>query len=141
MQSVTRDTIKKMFKKVKKLYIPENLESVDFGPLVYYSWYDIGQEVLYAISDVRDKNKIEGIRFDIHISGNSVKLGYCDVCKSQRRISDTTLVTARTRSKPKDAVYRLRGRYLCLNFQECNESIKIRHLEKSLASLFSSILD
>lgn len=140
MQTITRNDIKRLFKKVKKLYIPENIETVNFDSLLYYSWLDIGQETLYVVCDIR--NKLEGIRFDVCISNSgSLKLGYCDVCKSQRRLEDTALVTSKVRNTPKGIVYLVRGRYLCLSFKECNEAIKSRGLKNNLVSLCNSILD
>ena len=49
MNIITRVELKKIFKKVKKLHVPVELELIDFDSLKYYSWPDESSQSLYLV--------------------------------------------------------------------------------------------
>ena len=137
MEVVTRQQLKKNFKKSKKLKIPDGLENVNFQKLTYYSFVDLSSNVLYTIYNYA--GNIKGIRWKItNITHGVLRKGFCDICNRERDASEIILVTAKVKRPPKSVVYMSRGTYICKKYFDCNNDMNgIEGIEK----LYSWILD
>lgn len=138
MEILTREQLKKLFKKVKKLRLPDNLEEVDFAPLNYYSWMDETDSVLYMVYNY--KGVLTGIPWKANrlSLSNSATGGLCDICQKHRKLNQIVLGSAKTKNRPKGVDYRTRGKYMCIDYAECNNGMKNCD---ELDYLFSMIFD
>lgn len=137
MKQVTRNELKTLFKKVKHLRLPDDLESVNFEPLKYFSWVDGTNNDFFIV--YHRKGALDGIRFEMtKIQNAGVKLGFCSVCKKQRKLGEIMLVTAKTRFRPDGIDYRVRGNYVCTESELCNKDMQN---EEGIEQLFASICD
>lgn len=119
MKTITRDQIKKIFKKIKHLRLDSDYDDVDFEKLKFYSWIDTSGNSKYFIYEF--KGKIEGICFDItKMTKAPLQLGFCEICKQHRPRSGIVLISSKTRKRPKNIDYRVRGNYVCIDSTQCN---------------------
>lgn len=134
MKSVTRDEIKKIFKKRKKLRIPQEFDYIDFSNLKYYSWYDPNDHGLYMLFEYN--NVIDGIAWDTEFfSQGDTRLGRCEICKKVVELRDMVLVTSKTRFRRKGVVYIARGNYICFHCDKCNKGMQDTEGLKTLVEL------
>lgn len=123
MTTITREQLKTLFKKVKHLRLPKDLESEDFSKLKYFAWMDESDDVYYLLVELDDK--LEGIRGEVNRSQPRIMMKHlCTICKQQREFSDVMLFTAKTRKLPKGVEYRTAGVYICTDFRQCNQEMK-----------------
>jgi len=123
MDKIQRDQIKKLFHKVKKLRLPQDLENIDFSGLVYYSWLDQTDKVCYIIYNY--KNQLQGLCLKyIRMPSGAMKLGFCEFCKKHRKRNEMIHVYTKTKNIPKKVNYRSRGTYICADFNQCNLDLK-----------------
>lgn len=123
MQALTRETLKKLFKKVKKLHLPDELEKVDFSKLKYYSWPDESSQRIYIVTDY--KAATSGIKLEFIKSGSGpLRLGFCEFCHKHRKSHEVLFVATQTRRKPKNINYRSRGTWICADYRQCNKDLK-----------------
>lgn len=128
MKNVSREEIKTIFKKTKKLNIPKEIENVYFESLAYYSWFDVGQNYLFFISEINQE--IFGTRFDVlRGSSKGLRRGFCDICLSERKMSEIGIVSASVKNKPKDVNYRSKGFHMCIDYEKCNVSLISKKIE------------
>ena len=137
MQKITRDHLTKIFKKVKKLHIPKDLEVLDFDPLKYFSWPDESSQCLFMVYDY--KGQPAGIKLNYIKSGSGpLRLGFCEFCHKHRKSLEVLFVSTETRKRPKHVNYRSRGTWICADYLKCNKDLKNDQL---VEEFFYRILD
>ncbi|MGL5633830.1 MAG: FBP domain-containing protein [Sarcina sp.] len=119
MENITTNQINKIFKKEKKLKMP-NLENQD-SKLVYLGWIDPAIRKLLIIYNL--DNKLYGMSCKI-ITSNASNTNICTLCN---HIGDQTEVAfvspiCKTSGKNLDA-YKSLGFHICLDSSQCNERI------------------
>ncbi len=123
MQTITRDSLKKIFKKVKHLRLPKGIEDVDFSTLSYYSWLDQSDMVLYVLYEF--KNELTGLRLEVvPAPAGALRLGFCEFCHKHRKQSEVFFVSTQTKYRPRGIEYRSRGTWVCSDYNICNTSLK-----------------
>lgn len=123
MTPLVRDNVKKIFKKVKKLHLPKELETVEFGVLKYFSWPDESSQSLYVVTEYNGSSA--GLKLDFLKSGSGpLRLGFCEFCHKHRKSSDVLFVSVETKKRPKHVNMRVRGTWICANFKTCNKDLK-----------------
>lgn len=123
MKTPTRDQLKKLFKRVKHLHLPANLESVNFDTLTYFSWLDQSEMCLFVIYELR--TTLAGLKLDIiRPPAGTLRLGFCEFCHKHRKQNNVFFVAAETKKRPKGVEYRSRGTWMCADFKHCNEDLK-----------------
>ncbi|MBD3329701.1 hypothetical protein GF357_04375 [Candidatus Dojkabacteria bacterium] len=123
MKKPSREDLKRIFKKVKKLRIPNGYEEVEFDGLKYYSWIDQTDNVLYTLAEI--EGAVTGIRWDITKPGNvGVRLEMCEICRKHKKTGEVALLSAKTKKRPKGINYRTRGHYACIDYISCNEAME-----------------
>ncbi|MBN1618140.1 FBP domain-containing protein [Candidatus Dojkabacteria bacterium] len=122
MKTLTREDIKNIFKKVKKLRIPKDLLSIDFEKMKYFAWLEPSSQEVFMIYEYNGKQ--EGIKWDTtKASKSSTKMAFCEICKKHRSKNEILLITAKTKNKPKGVNSQTRGNFICSDFATCNESM------------------
>jgi len=122
MQIITREQLKQLFPKVKKLRLPKDLDKIDFSNLHYLGWLDESDKVAYLVYNYH--KQLTGLRFDfIRAGSQSMQLSFCELCKKHRKRSEIIFVTTRTKKRPKNVNYRVRGNYICSDFNQCNQDL------------------
>jgi hypothetical protein len=123
MTPVTRDDLKNIFKKVKKLHLTDGLEEADFSTLSYYSWTDESSQRLYLVTDY--KGALTGIKLEFLRAGPApLRLGFCEFCHKHRKSNEVLFVAAETKKRPKKVNYRSRGTWVCGDYRRCNKDLK-----------------
>lgn len=123
MEKVSRDQIKQLFKKVKHLRLPKDLEQVDFDKLHYYTWRDTSEDVLYMV--YRYDGELNGIRWDIQKLPNKLLgVSFCELCQKNRQRNEIILVSAKSRKLAKGVSHRVTGNYICSNSEQCNQDLQ-----------------
>lgn len=137
MNKLTRDNLKKIFKKVKKLHMPKDLEMVNFDTLKYYSWPDESSQCLFTVYDY--KGTSTGIKLNYIKAGSGpLRLGFCEFCHKHRKSYDVLFVSTETRKRPKHINYRVRGTWICADYKKCNQDLKD---DKLVNEFYFRILD
>jgi hypothetical protein len=138
MVNLTRDQLKRIFKKERRLRLPKNLEEINFSELNYFGWIDLTDYVMYTVAEYN--GKVEGIKWDITRPDSTVgiRLEMCEICKQHRKTGEVVLISAKTRRKDKGVNYMSRGHYVCYDSTQCNQGMKNR---EGLEHLFSLILN
>jgi len=122
MEKVSREQIRKLFHKVKKLRFPDDFGEVDWDQIQYYSWREMTDNVLYTLYEYQ--GEVTGIRWKLNQKRGVSRLETCEICRKHHRSSQVGLLTAKTKHLPKNIDYRTRGNYVCLDFWQCNENMK-----------------
>lgn len=116
MPTITNTEISKLFKKEKKLKLPDL--AVQDSPNVYLGWIDQGSRKLFIVYNLNDKFVGMGCRLpDINAKHTNV----CTLCNHIGPRNEVAFVSPVC--KPKDA-YRSLGFYICLDSMKCNERIE-----------------
>lgn len=138
METLTRDFLKTLFKKVKKLRLPENLETIDFSNLKYYSWEDRTDNVIYLVYNFKDS--LRGIKCECLNLSNRPILGICSFCEKPVKNGDLSLITAKPNKLPKNIEYQTFGLYVCSDYLKCNEGMKsISKLNEYFAAIHNNL--
>ena len=111
---LTTKQIEKMFRKVKKLKIPD-FASVDLKETTYLSWDDIGSQSKFMI--IATEQGFTGLHG--HVS-TEVKKGICPLCQHEGNVS---MFLSLTKSNG-DGTYTKRGNYICRDSQRCNQQME-----------------
>lgn len=126
----TEAQVKKLFKKVKKLQVPE-MDSIDWLQTSYFGWRDISSQSLFLV--VQYGGELVGVECKYSSSqgsGGSI----CTICGKAGPSSDVGLVVAVTKAKE----YRSVGTYMCLDIGMCNDNItRLDELHKFIARVQS----
>ncbi|MFJ7405794.1 MULTISPECIES: FusB/FusC family EF-G-binding protein [unclassified Lysinibacillus] len=110
---ITASTIKSLFKKEKKLKLP-NLERLDFQQICYFAWDDPGTHRKYVILEQDDKLKaIKGT-----FANNTVR-GICAICN---RHADVGLFTTSIKGNVV-GTYTNHSNYICADSDTCNQHV------------------
>lgn len=118
---ITSSTIKSLFKKEKKLKLP-NLERLDFQQICYFAWDDPGTHRKYVILEQDAKLKaIKGI-----FANNTVR-GICAICN---RHSDVGLFTTSIKGNVV-GTYTNHSNYICADSETCNQHVT--DMDKTIA--------
>ena len=123
MKPLSREQLKTLFKKVKRLRLPPELESVSFLELVYFSWLDKSDMVLYTVFNFR--NEPTGLRLEVvRPPAGALRLGFCEFCNKHRKQSEVFFVAIETKKRPEGVEYQSRGTWMCANYVQCNRDLK-----------------
>ena len=123
MKQVTREQIRTLFKKVKHLRLPAQLEEVAFSDLTYFSWLDQSEMCLFVLFEY--KNSLSGLRLEVvQPPVGALRLGFCEFCHKHRKQSDVFFVSCETKKRPKGIEYRSRGTWMCSKYEHCNKNMK-----------------
>ncbi|MCM1990032.1 FusB/FusC family EF-G-binding protein [Oceanirhabdus seepicola] len=116
MPNVSQSQIRKLFKKEKKLKLPD-IDNIEFSSLVYLGWRDIGKDKLYIVYYLNDKL----VGMICRITKVASK-GYniCALCNSFGKSDEVAFVSVVCK---RSANYKSRGFYLCMDSEKCNERI------------------
>lgn len=110
---VTASTLKSLFKKEKKLKLP-NLDELDFQQICYLAWDDVGTHRKYVVLEQDDK--LQGIK---GIFSNNTVRGICAICN---RHSDVGLFTTSIKGQVV-GTFTNHSNYICADSQTCNEYV------------------
>ncbi|KMN38528.1 MULTISPECIES: elongation factor G-binding protein [Lysinibacillus] len=110
---VTASTLKALFKKEKKLKLP-NLEALDFQQICYLAWDDAGTHRKYVV--LEQNGQLKGIK---GIFANNTVRGICAICN---RHSDVGLFTTSIKGQVV-GTFTNHSNYICADSQTCNEHV------------------
>lgn len=123
MKPLTRDQLKKLYKKVKHLRLPHKLEEASFDTLTYYSWLDQSDMCLFVVYDFHTVPT--GLRLEVvQPPAGALRLGFCEFCHKHRKQSDVYFVACETKKRPKGVEYQSRGTWMCSDYETCNRDMK-----------------
>lgn len=110
---VTASTLKTLFKKEKKLKLP-NLEALDFQRICYLAWDDPGTHRKYVVLD--QNGQLAGIKGTF---ANSTVRGICAICN---RHADVGLFTTSIKGQV-IGTFTSHSNYICADSKTCNEHV------------------
>ncbi|MEK3726774.1 FusB/FusC family EF-G-binding protein [Lysinibacillus sp. FSL W8-0953] len=110
---VTASTLKTLFKKEKKLKLP-NLEALDFQQICYLAWDDPGTHRKYVVLD--QNGQLAGIKGTF---ANSTVRGICAICN---RHADVGLFTTSIKGQVV-GTFTSHSNYICADSKTCNEHV------------------
>ncbi|MGG2080716.1 FusB/FusC family EF-G-binding protein [Lysinibacillus pakistanensis] len=112
-KAVTPSILKSLFKKEKKLKLP-NLEEIDLQQICYFTWDDYGTHRKYVVIEKDEQFKaIKGT-----ISNETIK-GICSICN---RHADVHLFTTSVKGR-EIGTFTNHSNYICVDSQQCNQHI------------------
>lgn len=136
MKKITRNQLKKIFKKVKHFRLPEDLEEREFDKLKFLGWVDQTDDVAYTVFEY--KGKLEGIRWEItKLTYRPVSPAFCEICKKHRRRDEIMLITSKPRKLDKGTDFQTKGNYVCFDLLRCSLEAKDT---KGLEILYKQII-
>lgn len=122
----TDSELKKLFKKTKKLKLPD-WQAFPLTDFSFYGWNDPGQQRKYLI--YYENDQLIGID---GVVSPTVKTSICSICHTK---SPVTLFMARVRGGH-DGTYLNQGNYICYDSHQCNKQIQRRtELEAFMANV------
>ncbi|MGL4336930.1 MAG: FBP domain-containing protein [Turicibacter sp.] len=115
MRAVSNAEMNKIFKKEKKLKVPD--AQVQAQPLVYLGWLDYGTQKLYVIYPVNGQLLGMAARItEVKVKQTNV----CTLCNHMSPKNEVAFVSPRCKGKEG---YRTIGFHICLDSAACNERI------------------
>lgn len=136
MKKVHKVDAKAIFKKVKALKVPDDIEDIEFDKLYYYSWRDTTNEIFLTVTYIR--NKLEGIAWKIYkLPQKTLAVYSCDICHKTRSRYDIISISTQTKKLPKDLSYRSKSFHMCADYKMCNEALRDSGV---ILNLFDQIL-
>lgn len=131
--NITNEQIKKIFKKEKKLKLP-NL-SIETSKNVYLGWIDESVRKLFIIYNLNGKFLGMSCRLPSHSSGNN---NVCTFCNHIGDESEIAFVSPICKTNNIDG-YKSLGFHVCLDSNSCNERItslnKLENIIKSVNNI------
>ncbi|MGL4990517.1 MAG: FBP domain-containing protein [Sarcina sp.] len=116
---ITKDQIKKLFKKDKTLKLPDQAQCNSKN--IYLGWIDEGTNKFYIIYTIN--NKSVGLSSKI-INSNSNNMNICALCNHVGKNDEIAFVSSRCKiPNSKEGAYKSIAFNVCLNSLECNERI------------------
>ncbi|GBG96512.1 FusB/FusC family EF-G-binding protein [Lactococcus termiticola] len=100
----------KLFKKVKKLKVPD-MEMTDLKAYSFYAWNDIASGRKYIVTG-------DGQGYWGTISGQTQNI--CSICQKTSAVTQFLAVT----KSGADGTYTKQGNYICLDSEQCNRQIQ-----------------
>jgi hypothetical protein len=134
VRSVSKEEIKKLFRKVHKITFPDNFEQINWSDYFYYAWLDKGNGHFYLLTDIR--GKVDAILF------NSAKLvpgkkAMCDITHCQTDSDNVVLIVAQKKISGYGN-YESNGLYTAADInwvhQQLREKIGIAQMQELLAA-------
>ncbi|QDQ03106.1 elongation factor G-binding protein [Lysinibacillus fusiformis] len=116
-KTVTASTIKSLFKKEKKLKMP-NLVDMDFQQICYFAWDDPGTHRKYVI--IEQEKQLKAIK---GLFGNSTIKGICAICN---RHADVGLFTTSVKGQVV-GTFTNHSNYICADSAKCNHHVSDMH--------------
>lgn len=110
----TNAEVSKLFKKVKKLKIPD-FDEVDKKAICFIAWNDLSSNRKYFIYKNRD-HELDGIYGEL--SPNKIK-GFCKICNQESKVS---LFLCKSKTSG-DGTYKKKGDYICSDSEVCNQHL------------------
>ena len=130
MEKITAMEITKVFKKEKKLKIP-NLDKLD-SKLVYLGWIDESTRKLLITYNLEGKLLGMACRLPKTNSKSTNICTFCNKIGSEQEVAFVSPICKQVREDD----YKSLGFYVCLDSDECNERIEsVEKLEKILKSV------
>ncbi|WP_348921448.1 FusB/FusC family EF-G-binding protein [Enterococcus rotai] len=112
----SKQQLTKLFKKTKKLKIPE-WETMDLRDYTFYSWNDSGKQQKFIIASI--DGQLVGVSGTI---APTTQKGICPIC---HETSEVTMFLSKVKESG-DGMYTKRGNYICYDSEKCNHNIERR---------------
>ncbi|MGM0218910.1 FusB/FusC family EF-G-binding protein [Enterococcus sp. AZ126] len=112
----SKQQLTKLFKKTKKLKIPE-WETIDLRDYTFYSWNDSGKQQKFIIASI--DGQLVGVSGTI---SPTTQKGICPIC---HETSEVSMFLSKVKESG-DGMYTKRGNYICYDSEVCNHNIERR---------------
>ncbi|MTD40245.1 elongation factor G-binding protein [Erwinia sp. CPCC 100877] len=112
----SKQQLTKLFKKTKKLKIPD-WDTLDLRDYTFYSWNDSGKQQKFIVALIDDQ--FVGVQGTI---SPTVQKGICPICYET---SEVALFMSKVKESG-DGMYTKRGNYICYDSERCNHNIERR---------------
>lgn len=112
----SKQQLTKLFKKTKKLKIPE-WETMDLRDYTFYSWNDSGKQQKFIIASI--DGQLVGVSGTI---SPTTQKGICPIC---HETSEVAMFLSKVKESG-DGMYTKRGNYICYDSEKCNHNIERR---------------
>lgn len=110
----SKQQLTKLFKKTKKLKIPD-WDTMDLREYTFYSWNDSGKQQKFIIAAI--EGQLIGVQGTI---SPSTQKGICPIC---HETSEVSLFMSKVKESG-DGLYTKRGNYICYDSDKCNHNIE-----------------
>lgn len=105
--------LKKLFRKTKKLHIP-NWDTLNLADYTFYGWNDAGKQRKYLI--LFEQQKLIGIEGTLSPTTHK---GFCAICHTSSQVS----LFMNIGKHNKDGQFTSKGNYICHDSHQCNKNI------------------
>lgn len=112
----SKQQLTKLFKKTKKLKIPD-WDELDLRDYTFYSWNDSGKQQKFIVASI--DGKFVGVQGSI---SPAIQKGICPIC---HETSEVSLFMSKVKESG-DGMYTKRGNYICYDSDKCNHNIERR---------------
>jgi hypothetical protein len=112
----SKQQLTKLFKKTKKLKIPD-WDTLDLRDYTFYSWNDSGKQQKFIVAFI--DGQFVGVQGNI---SPTVQKGICPIC---HETSEVALFMSKVKESG-DGMYTKRGNYICYDSDRCNHNIERR---------------
>jgi hypothetical protein len=106
--------VEKVFRKVKKLKVPE-FASIDLRDYTYYGWNDIGSQRKFILY-YDEHDKLAGVYGSM---SPTVVKGFCAICQHESNVA----LFATTTKHGSEGQYTKKGNYICTDSTRCNHQL------------------
>jgi FBP C-terminal treble-clef zinc-finger/Elongation factor G-binding protein, N-terminal len=128
--SLDVDQVRRLFKKEKKLTIPD-FSDLDLKTISYLGWRDVGKNHLYLVYPFM--GELTGIQAR-YTAGSASNANVCFICNQSLTGSEIGLVVAKTKS----SIYQSVGNYMCLDSVSCNRRMtSVNAIEEFFAKVMA----
>jgi hypothetical protein len=110
----SKQQLTKLFKKTKKLKIPE-WDELDLRDYTFYSWNDSGKQQKFIVALI--DGQFIGVQGSI---SPAIQKGICPIC---HETSEVALFMSKVKESG-DGMYTKRGNYICYDSEKCNHNIE-----------------
>lgn len=110
----SKQQLTKLFKKTKKLKIPD-WDTMDLRDYTFYSWNDSGKQQKFIIASI--DGQLVGVQGTI---SPKTQKGICPLC---HETSEVSLFMSKVKESG-DGLYTKRGNYICYDSDKCNHNIE-----------------
>lgn len=110
----SKQQLTKLFKKTKKLKIPD-WDTMDLREYTFYGWNDSGKQQKFIIAAI--EGQLIGVQGTI---SPSTQKGICPIC---HETSEVSLFMSKVKESG-DGLYTKRGNYICYDSDKCNHNIE-----------------
>lgn len=110
----SKQQLTKLFKKTKKLKIPD-WDTLDLRDYTFYSWNDSGKQQKFFIASI--DGQLVGVQGTI---SPTTQKGICPIC---HETSEVSLFMSKVKESG-DGLYTKRGNYICYDSDKCNHNIE-----------------